>query len=46
MKTSVEGIFAAGDIRKKPLRQIVTAANDGAVATVYAEKYIRDRGAK
>lgn len=46
MKTSVEGIFAAGDIRTKPLRQIVTAANDGAVATVYAEKYIRDRGAK
>lgn len=46
MKTSVEGIFAAGDIRKKALRQIVTAANDGAVASVYAEKYIRNRGVK
>ena len=46
MRTSVEGIFAAGDIRQKPLRQIVTAANDGAIATVYAEKYIRNRGVK
>lgn len=46
MKTSVEGIFAAGDIRKKALRQIVTAANDGAVASVYAEKFIRNRGVK
>lgn len=46
MRTSVEGIFAAGDIRNKALRQIVTAANDGAVATVYAEKYIRKRGVK
>ena len=44
MRTSVEGIFAAGDIRDKVLRQIVTAANDGAVATVYAERYIRNRG--
>ena len=44
MRTSVEGIFAAGDIRDKVLRQIVTAANDGAVATVYAERYIRKRG--
>lgn len=44
MRTSVEGIFAAGDIRQKPLRQIVTAANDGAIATVYAEKFIRNRG--
>lgn len=44
MRTSVEGIFAAGDIREKPLRQIVTAANDGAVATVYAERFIRNRG--
>lgn len=44
MRTSVEGIFAAGDIRNKTLRQIVTAANDGAVATVYAERYIRKRG--
>ncbi len=32
MMTSVPGIYAAGDIRKKPLRQIITAAADGAVA--------------
>ena len=38
--TSVEGVFAAGDVRTKELRQIVTAAADGAVAAHYAEKYI------
>ena len=32
METSVKGIYAAGDVRKKALRQIVTAASDGAVA--------------
>ncbi len=32
MRTSIEGVFAAGDIRRKPLRQIITAAADGAVA--------------
>lgn len=46
MRTSVDGIFAAGDIRDKVLRQIVTAANDGAIASVYAERYIRNRGLK
>ncbi len=40
MKTSVEGVFAAGDIRQKPLRQIVTAVSDGAIASISAEKYI------
>lgn len=40
MMTNVEGVFAAGDVRSKPLRQIVTAVNDGAVAAVAAEKYI------
>ncbi len=40
MKTSVEGVFAAGDVRKTPLRQVITAASDGAVAAVYAVKYI------
>ena len=40
MKTSVPGVFAAGDIRVKSLRQVVTAAADGAIAAVSAEKYI------
>ncbi|NLN04693.1 MAG: thioredoxin-disulfide reductase [Clostridiaceae bacterium] len=40
MKTSVEGVFAAGDICEKPLRQVVTAASDGAVAAYSAEKYV------
>jgi len=38
--TDCPGLFAAGDIRQKPLRQIVTAVADGAVAAVQAEKYI------
>ncbi len=38
--TSGEGIFAAGDTRTKTLRQIVTAAADGAMAATEAEKYI------
>lgn len=40
METSAEGIFAAGDARQKYLRQVVTAAADGAIAAVAAEKYI------
>ncbi len=40
MATNVEGVFAAGDIRVKPLRQVVTAVSDGAVAAVEAEKYV------
>ncbi|MBQ5825064.1 MAG: thioredoxin-disulfide reductase [Clostridia bacterium] len=39
-KTNIDGVFAAGDIRTKTLRQIVTAAADGAVAAHYAEEYI------
>ena len=42
--TSAEGVFAAGDVRTKELRQIVTAAADGAVAAHYAEKYIATLG--
>ena len=41
MQTSVPGIFAAGDIRVKPLRQIITAAADGAVAVNGVMKYLR-----
>lgn len=42
MKTNVEGVFAAGDIREKSLRQVVTAAADGAIAAVQAGKYIEE----
>lgn len=42
MATSVEGVFAAGDCRDKYLRQVVTAASDGAVAAVAAEKYVHE----
>lgn len=38
--TSAAGIFAAGDVRKKPLRQIVTAVADGANAVTSAERYL------
>lgn len=41
-KTNVPGIFAAGDIRTKTLRQIVTAVSDGACAVASAEKYLRN----
>ncbi|WP_187152184.1 NAD(P)/FAD-dependent oxidoreductase, partial [Treponema endosymbiont of Eucomonympha sp.] len=41
MQTSVRGLFCAGDVRSKPLRQVVTAASDGAVAAFSAGKYIR-----
>lgn len=40
METSVPGIFAAGDVRNTPLRQITTATGDGATAALSAEHYI------
>ena len=42
MKTSTEGLFAAGDVRCKLLRQISTAVGDGATAAVSAEKYVEE----
>ena len=39
-ETGIPGVFAAGDVRTKPFRQIVTAVADGAVAAHHAEKYI------
>ena len=39
-KTSLDGVYAAGDVRTKSLRQIVTAAADGATASHHAEEYI------
>lgn len=40
MNTNIPGVFVAGDVRKKPLRQVVTAVADGAIAATKAEKYI------
>lgn len=40
MATAVPGLFAAGDVRKKELRQVVTAVADGAVAAAAAERYL------
>lgn len=42
MCTNIPGVFAAGDVRRKSLRQVVTAAGDGAIAAVSAIKYIED----
>lgn len=41
-KTNVDGIYAAGDVCIKPLRQIVTATSDGALAATELEKYVAD----
>ncbi|MDD4568849.1 MAG: thioredoxin-disulfide reductase [Tepidanaerobacteraceae bacterium] len=43
MKTDVPGLFAAGDIRKKSLRQVVTAVADGAIAAVEAGRFIEEQ---
>lgn len=43
METSVEGVFAAGDVRDKGLRQVVTAASDGAIAAMSASAYINEQ---
>ncbi len=43
METSVPGVFAAGDVRAKLLRQIVTAVGDGATAAFAAEQYIQNK---
>lgn len=41
MHTNLPGVFAAGDIAAKPLRQVVTAAADGAIAIYSAQEYLR-----
>ncbi len=43
MKTSVDGVFAVGDVRVTPLRQVITAASDGAISAVYASRYIESQ---
>ena len=40
METSMKGVFAAGDCRNTPLRQVATAVGDGAIAAISAEEYI------
>jgi len=42
MQTSVDGVFAIGDVRNTPLRQVVTAVADGAVAAVNVVKYLEN----
>lgn len=43
MHTAIPGVYAAGDVRVKSLRQVVTAAADGAIAAMQAEKYIAEQ---
>ena len=43
LSTKTEGLYVAGDVRKKPLRQITTAVGDGAVAAVSLERYILEK---
>ena len=44
MRTSVPGVYAAGDVRVTPLRQVITAAADGAVAATMAVEYLMQQG--
>ena len=39
-RTNIDGVYAVGDVRTKPLRQVVTAVGDGAVAVHFAEEYL------
>jgi thioredoxin reductase (NADPH) len=41
LKTSCDNIWSAGDCRRRPLRQLVTAAGEGAIASLSAYKYLR-----
>ncbi len=42
-RTNLPGVFAAGDVRTKVLRQVVTAVSDGAVAVHFAERYLAEK---
>ena len=41
MKTNRDGVYAIGDIRKTPLRQIITAVSDGAIAGTNVSNYVK-----
>ena len=43
MATSVPGVFAIGDIRNTPYKQVVVAASDGCMAAMSIEKYLKGR---
>ena len=43
METNLDGVYAAGDVRDKFLRQVATAVGDGAIAGVMAEKYVEEQ---
>ena len=43
MKTNIEGVFVAGDVRSKKVRQVITAASDGAIAAEMANEYILNK---
>ncbi|MBQ2645479.1 thioredoxin-disulfide reductase [bacterium] len=43
MATSIEGVYAAGDVRNTPLRQVITAAADGAIAACSCVKYLEEK---
>lgn len=42
LMTNISGIFAAGDVRTKEIRQVVTAVNDGAKSAIFAEKFLKE----
>ena len=43
MATSVPGVFAIGDIRNTPFKQVVVAASDGCIAAMAIDKYLKKR---
>lgn len=42
MQTNIEGVYSAGDVRQKSLRQIITACSDGAIASTKANQYLSE----
>jgi thioredoxin reductase (NADPH) len=44
MRTRTPGLYVAGDVRNTPLRQVLTAAADGAIAATSALEYVEQRG--